>query len=108
MIKGKRGTFLRAMLENSQIVMEIQEAYIYGGVFAVYRDDVGIWHVDHVGTGFSVATGERKKDCVAQVQALLAIPVNWDVDSKDSIYDEMKASPGFMEDYLEATHLAAE
>jgi len=107
-LKGKQGTFYRAMLEDDKVVKEIKKAYIYEGVFAVYKDDVGTWHMDHVGTGYSVAKGERKKDCVAQVQALLAIPINWDVDSKDAIYDEMKASPGFMTNYLEAIHLAAE
>jgi len=108
MIKGKRGTFHRAMQEDGQIEMVKQEASIYGEAFAVYKDNDKVWHVDHVATGLRVCLAERKKDCVARVEALLAIPIDWTLDSNDALCKDMQSHPDNRDLYAVARNLQAD
>jgi len=85
-----------------------QDASIYGEVFAVYKDDRAIWHVDHIPTGYRISTAEQKKDCVARVEALLAIPIDWTLNSEDAIYKDMQSHPDNIDLYTAARRLLAD
>ena len=110
MIKGKRGTFRRAMRQDWGAIIDMveQDASIYEEVFAVYKDDRSIWHLDHIPTGYRICTASRKKDCVVRVEALLAIPIDWTLDSEDAIYKDMRSDPDDIDLYVVAKCLLAD
>ena len=110
-IKSVKGTFMRRMYKDGgPNTLLAQEASIFDDVFAVYREGTyqDNWHVDHVPTGLVCTRVPRKKDAIAIVAALLAIPLDWHTAIKDELMERMDKTENSKSRYFEATAVRAE
>ena len=106
-----KGTFMRHMYKDgSPNKLLAQEATIFDGVFAVYKEGpyTNNWHVDHTPTGLVCTRVPRKKYAVAIVRALLAIPLGWQTTDRDKLTVRMDKVENCMGLYRKAIQVRAE
>jgi len=75
-LKPIKGTIWRSMVKDNKVTKEPMPARIYATHFAVYKLG-GWWCLDHVHTGSRIARAKTLKDCVAKIEAYLAISLPW-------------------------------
>ena len=88
-----------------------QEARIYARCFAVYKVDERAsdwqWSLDHVSTGCHFINCRRRKDCVAKIEALLQIDIDWSEADRDKLFELSKKRPDIVEAFREAIKMVA-